>query len=215
LLGWLHILQQAQDGDVIYSYSGPTGHGRDTLQGTFQRTSEGQIQIIYGQGNISSIHGGDAISEKVFAYYGAGEGGSFAGHYKLDAPDGSSRTYVEYPYRRHLPTLGETACQTWDCTALGYDAASLGLSFSGDVAIAGAVESAGLTGIGTYASKTADASVSFASMVHTLDLVQQGKANAWDVRVQGVTTGMSTVPGLGEVAGIVQLIWDLADPFHQ
>lgn len=110
----------------------------------------------------------------------------------------------------HLPG----ACGTWDCIALGYDVTSLGLSFAGDAGIALTIETMGLSGLGSSAAFTVDFVVTAASAKHTYDLVQEGKANEWDVRVQGVTAGMSLTPGWGEVGGLIQLIWDIFDPFH-
>ena len=103
----------------------------------------------------------------------------------------------------------QAPCQFWDCVALRYDVSSLGLSFAGDAGlVTGPVAPIVAGGL-----KLADAGVTATSLAHTADLARQGEASQADVVVSGTTAGMSVFPGAGEVGGVIQLLWDIADPF--
>ena len=92
LWGWLYILQQANDGDAIVSSQGRyTTNQTTTAAGVFQRSSAGEIQIIYGNGNISFAEPGAIMSERLFAYAGSSgrtPSGFTYGYYSLQNGNG-------------------------------------------------------------------------------------------------------------------------------
>ena len=97
--------------------------------------------------------------------------------------------------------------------AIGYDVASLGLSVGGDTLIGCIPQSLGLCGGGSAILKTADSTITALSVIHTADMIAQGKGGPVDAAVVGVTARFSTRPVVGQFFGVAQLLYDFfVDP---
>ena len=198
---WLQILIDAVDGDQVTAWNPDY---QATMNGRFLRNAETGligIQMVLNDGQLTG-----PIAESAFATYGAGNPYLGQNHYSLQSSKYSHVVGQVY----HLPG----ACGAiWDCTALGLDSASLLLSIGGDALIGCVVESLGLCGAGAIAAKTADTTVTYAAVAHTVDMVAQGKAGPVDAAMVGLSTRYSTRPGLGEIFGVAQLLYDfIVDP---
>ena len=119
-------------------------------------------------------------------------------------------------YREHNPSIGRDhlhpCLYVWDCRAMGYDLASLGLSVAGDALIACRPASGGLCAVPAGAVKNADAVLTLESLRYATAQHALGNASDLDLAVSYATNGVSIYPGVGVVAPLVSLGWNLVDP---
>jgi RHS repeat-associated protein len=104
-------------------------------------------------------------------------------------------------------------CEIWDCTALGLDIAAIG----GDIVR----EASPICAIASPACYTAGQSLSVGATAYGLARTEsahaKGDASDADLAVNRATAIMSLrgrAPIVTSVGGVIQLIWDILDPFH-
>jgi RHS repeat-associated protein len=204
LHGWLAILLDAQDGYAVSAWN-PLMKAWAT--GVFSRSETGAIMIQMN---------GASLPEQVFALTGGRYPGNeqhpfgLFGKYSLSWTDTSGiRPNQRRIERSATNGFRPDPCNTWDCVALGLDAAALGAEVFRDASLLSTPVSGplGVAG-GTYGQVATNAATT-AGVMWTVHQHRNGNATDVDLAVSFATATAGQIPGLGTVAGAAQLLWDL------
>ncbi len=203
--GWYDILRAAQDGDQITAY---LPNPMISISGSFMRNEEGQIQIDMGRGYI--------VPEAEFAKFGGyrtgmtyNGGSAEYGMYHLEGESGGHWATAA----SGTQATADLPCNTWDCVAIGYDMAAIGGNALYSVSLAGVLPSGGLSTAGVYSGFLISHGASAAGLYHTYEGLATGSTSTVDLAIGNVTTWASPLPGLGAHMQVLQLAWDIIDPF--
>ena len=213
LWGWLYILQQAENGDVVTSYGMDLGKGH-SLTGMFQKNYSGVIEIVMDNGHSP------VLPESLFAHYATSFSfGSSYSLYNLQGPPpgymiGGVPTGGILKAATDASTKHEHPCSVWDCTALGYDVAAIGGSALMDISLSGELFTGGFSTAGVVTGLAINRAATTAGMIRTVQGYRTGGSSTADLVVVAVTSTLNPFPVVGTAAGFGQLLWDLADPFH-
>jgi RHS repeat-associated protein len=206
--GWYDILRDAQDGDSITAFLSD-GNGT-SIQGAFGRTPQGRITVDMGHNQI--------VDESVFATFGGRRSGMSAqygwtsdyGMYHLEGAGGGGRWATAMSGTQ---AIADRPCNTWDCVALGYDAAAIGGNTLASASLAGAIPSGCLSLAGVAAGTIMNRTATAAGLVHTYQGLSSGASSNVDAVISSMTATLNPFPFVGSVSGGVQILYDIFDPF--